>query len=146
VKKLTHVCAALMLATVLAAAGKPQSPTAPKNLPAGANLFIQPMEWNLDEYIHREVRKSRLPVHLVQRPEEADFIMTGSSVKLGSRMISPSRDFEVQLSEAGSGALVWSTEASDYAIFFSRLRSHGAGRAAKSIVNKMRSRFFPSAR
>jgi hypothetical protein len=112
------------------------------NLPNGANLFIVPMEWDLDGFIRAEVRKNGLPVHLVERPEDADFIMTGSSVKLGSRLLAPSRDFQVQISEAHGGAPVWTAGASDYATFFARLRSHGATRAAKTIVLKLRNRFY----
>jgi hypothetical protein len=100
------------------------------------------MEWNLDELIRAEVRRNGLPVHLVSRREDADFIMTGTSVKLGSRLLSPSRDFQVQIVAAASGTEVWSAEASDYATFFARLRSHGTGRAAKVLVRKLRNRFF----
>lgn len=115
---------------------------APSNLPTGANLYIVPMEWNLDGYIRAEVRKKGLPVNLVERPEQADFIMTGSSVKLGSRLLAPGRDFQVKITAAQGGAEVWSAGASDYATFFARLRSHGATRAAKTLVLKLRNRFF----
>ena len=100
------------------------------------------MEWSLDELLRAEIRRNRLPVNLVERQEDADFIMTASSVKLSSRMLSPSRDFHVKVVSADSRTQVWSAEASDYALFFGRLRSHGAARAAKSIVRKLRSRFF----
>jgi len=115
-------------------------------MPNGANLFIVPMEWDLDGYIRAELRKNGLPVHLVERPEDADYIMTGSSVKLGSRLLAPGRDFQVQISEARGGAPVWSAGASDYATFFARLRSHGATRAAKTIVQKLRNRFYKATR
>jgi hypothetical protein len=138
----------LAVGASVALAGLPQAapPAAerpiPGNVPSGANLFVVPMEWNFDELLRAEVRRSGLPVHLVARQEEADFIMTASSVKLGSKMLSPGRDFEVQIVAAGSGNQVWSAEASDYATFFGRLRHHGAARAAKLIVRKLRSRFF----
>jgi hypothetical protein len=104
------------------------------------------MEWSLDELLQAEIRKNRLPVRLVDRQEDADFIMTASSVKLGSRMASPSRDFQVKIVAADSGTEIWSAEASDYATFFGRLRSHGVARAAKSIVRKLRNRFFKPVR
>jgi hypothetical protein len=116
-------------------------PIAP-NLPAGANLYVVPMEWNLDALLRAEMRRNKLPVHLVERQEDADFIMTASSVKLSSRMLSPSRDFHVRVVSADGATQVWSAEASDYATFFGRFRSHGAVRAAKSIVRKLRNRFF----
>jgi hypothetical protein len=122
------------------------TPPTPKRLSADAKLFVAPMEWNLDEQIQTEVRRRALPLRLVARREDADFIMTASSVKLGSRLLSPDRDFQVQIVAVDRGTQVWSAEVSDYATFFGRLRSHGSSRAAKSIVRKMRNRFFTPAR
>lgn len=125
-----------------AGATPPAKPPIPSSLPAGATLFVVPMEWNLDELLRAEVLRSGLPVRLVDRQEEADFIMTAYSVKLGSKMLSPGRDFQVQIVAAGGGTPVWSGEASDYATFFGRLRRHGSARAARLIVRKLRNRFF----
>jgi hypothetical protein len=116
-------------------------PIAP-DLLSGANLYVVPMEWSLDDLLRAEIRRNRLPVHLVERQEDADFIMTASSEKLGSRMLSPDRNFQVKIVAADSGTQIWSAEASDYATFFGRRRSHGAVHAAKSIVRKLRNRFF----
>ena len=151
---LTRSLVTMTIGAFMALASQPQAevgtPAAkrpiPQSLPSGANLFIVPMEWNLDGFIREELRRDGLPVHLVGRQEEADFIMTGSSVKLGSRLLAPSRDFQVKIVATDSGALVWSAEASDYATFFGRLRSHGSARAAKSIVRKLRNRFFKPVR
>jgi hypothetical protein len=115
-------------------------------LPSGARLFVAPMEWNLDEFIRAEIRDKGLPVHLVDREEDAEFIMTASSEKLGSRLLSPGRDFQVRIAAADSLKQVWSAEASDYAMFFGRLRSHGSARAARSIVRMLRNRFFKPVR
>jgi hypothetical protein len=104
------------------------------------------MEWNLDASIRSELGKNKLPLRLVGRAEDADFIMTGSSVKLGSRLVSPGRDFQVTIVAAHSGTPVWTGGAGDYAVFFGRLRSHGPARAARSIVFKLRNRFFPASR
>ena len=131
---------------LLSLASASYSQALPKSLPSGAKLFIAPMEWNLDELVRAEVRKNGLPVELVESRDEADFIMTGTSVKLGSRLLSPARDFHVDVSPANGGAPVWSGEASDHATFFGRLRRHGSARAARAIVMKMRNRFFKTAR
>jgi hypothetical protein len=144
----------MTIGALMALASGPQaetrSPAAnPPNangLPSGAKLFIAPMEWNLDEFIRAEVRDKGLPVHLVEREEDADFIMTSSSEKLGSRLLSPGRDFQVRIVAAAGGTQVWSAEASDYAMFFGRLRSHGSARAARSIVRMLRNRFFKPVR
>jgi hypothetical protein len=136
-----------MIAGVLLALASPtQAQPTPTGIPSGANLFVAPMEWGLDELIRTEVRNHNLPVHLVGREEDADFVMTASTVKLGSRLLSPARDFQVKIVAVRGGTQVWSAEASDYALFFGRLRSHGPPRAAKSIVRQMRGRFFKPVR
>lgn len=139
----------LLIGALMALAGEPQAGATPPakppiaaSLPVGATLFVVPMEWNLDELLRAEVLRSGLPVHLVDRQEDADFIMTASSVKLGSKMLSPDRDFQVQIVAAEGGTPVWSGQASDYATFFGRLRHHGTARAARLIVRKLRNRFF----
>lgn len=150
---LARFLATLTIGAFVALANQPQAeavtPTAkravPQNLPSGASLFVAPMDWNLDGFIRAELIGKGLPVHLVGRREDAEFIMTASSMKLGSRLLSPGRDFQVKIVAADGGSQVWSAEASDYATFFARLRSHGAARAAKSIVRKLRARFFKPA-
>ena len=123
-----------------------QPPVLPVSLPAGSRLFIAPMDWNLPSYIGAEIRRQGLPVQVVERQEDADFVMTGASSSLGSRLISPGHYIQVKIVAANGGKQVWSAEANDYALFFARLRPHGPGRAARSIVTKMRNRFFQTAR
>jgi hypothetical protein len=132
----------VIIGATLALSGEIQA----AELPSGANLFVAPMEWNLDESIRAELGRNKLPLHLVGRPEDADYIMTGSSVKLGSRLVSPGRDFQVKIVAARSGAAVWTGGAGDYALFLGRLRPHGPARAARLIVLKLRNRFFHPAR
>jgi hypothetical protein len=134
-----------MMIGAFALAAQPQSEAKrpiPKNLPSGAKLFVAPMDWNLDGFIRSGIIKKGLPVALVGRPQDADYVMTASAMKLGSRLLSPGRDFQVKIEAADTGSQIWSAEASDYATFFARLRSHGAGRAANSIVRQLRNRFF----
>lgn len=97
------------------------------------------MEWNLDRFVTAEIRKQALPVQIVDRPEEADFVMTSLYQGLGSHMISGGHYIQVKIVAVNGGTQVWNAEANDYALFFGRLRSHGPGRAAKAIVKKLRS-------
>jgi hypothetical protein len=147
---ITRLFLTVLTSAVLAltASGAPRGArlAGPNDLPSGASLFVAPMEWNLDASIRSELGKNKLPLRLVGRAEDADFIMTGSSVKLGSRLVSPGRDFQVTIVAAHSGTPVWTGGAGDYAVFFGRLRSHGPARAARSIVFKLRNRFFPASR
>lgn len=108
-------------------------------LPAGAKLYVSPMEWDLDKYVTAEIRKQGLAVQLVERPEEADFVMTSLYQGLGSHMMSAGHYIQVKIAAVQGGKQVWNTEANDYALFFGRIRSHGPSRAAKAIVKKLRS-------
>jgi len=96
------------------------------------------MEWDLDRHITEEIQRQALPLQLVARPEDADFVMTSMYQGLNSRMISAGHYIQARIVAAGSGNPVWTAEANDYALFFGRLRSHGPGRAAKAIVKQLR--------
>jgi hypothetical protein len=96
------------------------------------------MEWNLDRFVAAEVQKQGLSLHLVAHPEDADFVMTGLYQSLGSHLISPGHIIQVTIVAAPGGNPVWTAGASDYGLFFGRLRPHGPGRAAEAIVKKLR--------
>jgi hypothetical protein len=94
------------------------------------------MEWNLDQFIIAEIRDQGLPLQVVKRPEEADFVMTSLYQTLGSHMIAPGHYIQVQIA-AADGKQVWFAEANDYALFFGRFRRHGPAVAARAIVRKL---------
>jgi hypothetical protein len=123
------------MSLALAGLAEAQRP-APVGVPRDAKLYIAPMEWDLDRFVTAEIRKQDLPVEVVARPEEADFVMTSLYQGLGSHLISPGHYIQVAIA-ASSGGKVWSAEANDYALFFGRLRPHGPGRAAAAIVKKL---------
>jgi hypothetical protein len=118
-----------------------------RSMPAGAKLYIAPMDWNLDRFVTAEIRTQGLPMQVVAHPAEADFVMTGLYQSLGSHLISPGHCIQVRIVSADDRKQeVWFAETYDYAIFFGRLRHHGPGRAAKSIVNRMRADFSTARR
>jgi hypothetical protein len=108
-------------------------------MPPGAKLYISPMEWDLDKSITGEIHRQGLNLQLVATPEEADFVMTSLYQGLGTHMMSAGHYIQVKIVTANSGKQVWFGEAHDYALLLGRLRPHGPGRAAKAIVNKLRS-------
>lgn len=107
------------------------------SLPQGAKLYVAPMEWNLDRFVADEIRSQDLPVQLVTRPEEADFVMTSLYQALGSHLMSPGHYIQVRIVAADGGKQVWFAEANDYALLLGRLRMHGPSRAAREIVRKL---------
>ena len=109
-------------------------------LPQGAKLYVAPMEWDLDRYLTAEIRKQALPVNLVTRPEVADFVMTSLYQGMGSHMMTAGHYIQVKIAAVDTGDPVWGADANDYALLFGRLRSHGPGRVAVTIVKKLRIR------
>jgi len=109
----------------------------PATLKPGVKLYVSQMEWNLDRYVVTEIRKQGTRVEMVPRAEDADFVMSSLYQKLGSHLISPGHYIQVKIVAADGGKEVWSAQASDFALFFGRLRPHGPRRAAQTIVKKL---------
>jgi hypothetical protein len=116
-----------------------QKPAVP-SLPSGAKLFVAPMEWNLDRFVTGEIERQALPVQLVGRAEDADFVMTSVYQSLGSHFMSPGHYVQVKIAGAGDGKQIWFAESNDYALFFGRLRPHGPHRVAEEVVRKLHRR------
>jgi len=115
-------------------------------LPAGAKIFIAPMEWQMEQHLASEIRRQGLPVELVADEAAADYVMTGSAEKLSSHFMAPGRSFHIILTRLDGSQTVWTGEGDDYATVFGRLRSHGPARAARTIVEGLRNRYFRKAR
>ena len=64
-----------------------QKERAPQKVPAGSKLFIAPMEGNLHPFIATEILKKKLPVVVVTEEKDADFILTGASIRGDDRWL-----------------------------------------------------------
>ena len=113
---ITYLCllSAVLVSTGLA--GRDASP-----LPAGARIYIEPMEWQMEQHLAREIQRQAVPVHLVANPEEADYVLNGFAEKLSSHFLSPGRCFQVKIETADHSRTIWTGEADDYAMVFGRL-------------------------
>lgn len=131
----------LSIAAAVGTAGSKQ-----EGLPPGARLFVAPMEWNLDRFLVSEMERQALPVKMVTRAEDADFVMTSLYQSLGSHLMSPGHYIQVKISGSADGRQVWFTESNDYALFFGRLRPHGPKRVAEEVVRKLNRRVSVPAR
>ncbi len=114
-----------------------QQPSA-DGIPPNARLYVGPMEWNLDRFVTAEIQRQGLPLQLVDRPEDADFVMAAQYQGLGSHFLSPGHYIQIKVVTADGARRVWFAEANDYAVFFGRLRHHGPSRAAAAIVKRLR--------
>jgi hypothetical protein len=108
------------------------------NMVPDAKLYVAPMEWNLDRFVAAEIVRQGLPVQLVTSEDQADFVMTSFYQQLGSHLIAPGHYIQVRIVATGNGMPVWAEDVNDFAVFFGRLRRHGPGKAAHSIVRKLR--------
>jgi hypothetical protein len=133
--------AAVALGLILAVAVEAGQP-APPNMPNGAKLYVAPMEWGLDRFVTAEIVRQDLPVQLVAAEDQADYVMTSLYQKLGSHLIAPGHYIQVKIVAVPNGSPVWAAEVNDFAVVFGRLRRHGPGRAAQSIVRKLRRKVF----
>jgi hypothetical protein len=133
-----------VLAILVALAGALSAGQRAISIPSGAKLYVSPMEWNLDRYVNAEIDKQALPVQLVSSEEQADFVMTTHYEKLGTHMLAPGHYVHVEIISERNGASVWRDEVNDFAIFFGRLRRHGPGKAAESIIKKLRAKVIGS--
>ncbi len=104
------------------------------------------MDWQMEQFLASEIQRQSLPVTLVFDESEADFVMTGSAEKLSSHFMAPGRCFQVTIATTDRSKTIWTGQGDDYATVFGRLRSHGPNRAARSIVDGIRSRFFKKPR
>jgi hypothetical protein len=50
-------------------------------VPSGSKVFLAPMEGNLDGFVAAEIVKKRLPITVVTDEKDADFVLTGTSIR-----------------------------------------------------------------
>ncbi|MFN0171532.1 MAG: hypothetical protein ACKV22_34375 [Bryobacteraceae bacterium] len=126
--------------------------TAETKLPAGAKIFITPMEKNLDSFIVAEIQKQKLPLQVVLSQKEAEYVITGFSQITGSHwaeqvatsVFGGKDKFEasVKMVSADGKTLVWAGEAGDRSILFGAFRKGGQRKVAERLVRQIRETFF----
>ncbi|GIW56462.1 MAG: hypothetical protein KatS3mg082_2866 [Nitrospiraceae bacterium] len=125
---------------------------AQSSIPRGAKLFIAPMDHNLDSFIVAEIQKQKLPVVIVLRQEEAQYVLTGFAQTTGSHWAEQvaasifggkdKYEASVKLVTADGKSLVWSGEAGDRSLLFGALRRGGQRKVAERIVKEMKGTLF----
>ena len=143
---ITVLCLSLEFLLVAAA----QQPT--KSIPRGSKIFITPMEKNLDGFLTAEIQKQKLPIEIVLKQEDAQYVLTGLSQMTGSHWaeqvatsIFGGKDkfeAECKLVTADGKALIWAGEAGDRSIVFGALRRGGQRKVAERLMKQMRESLF----
>ena len=124
------------------------------NVPAGARVFITPMDKNLDSFITTEIQKQKVPLTVALKQEDAQYVITGFSQMTGSTWadqvastIFGGKDkFEasIKMVSADGKTLVWSGEAGDRSAIpiVGGFRRGGQRKIAERIVKQIGKSLF----
>lgn len=141
-------CLFILLAFLALAVNQVGAQDETKKVPEGAKLFIAPMEGDLHPFIAAEIVKKKLPVVVVTEEKDADFILTGASIKGDDKWYhtvfggKDKNEGSVQLISVKDKTMVWAGEAGDRSIWWGSLRRGGQRKVADRIVNKMKKDLF----
>lgn len=127
---------------VLFVASAPAAQEDMTRLPAGAKVYVQPME-GFETYIAAAFQKKKVPVVLVASKENADYEMAGSSERdkagWSKRIFGSGRDAvraSIQIVNIKTGAIVCAI-ASDKSDAWSGMKS-AAEHIAKNVAKKIK--------
>jgi TolB-like protein len=134
----------LLLSLTLAYAASPQS-----LIPSGSRIFVTPMDRNLDAFIIAEIQKQDVPVKVVLKQEDAQYVLTGFSQATGSNWADEvagtifggkdKYEASIKMVSADGKTLVWAGEAGDRSLVFGAFHRGGQRKVAERIVKEMRS-------
>src|SRR5579864_511228 len=117
-------------------------------IPAGSKIFIAPMEGDLDGFIAAEIIKQKVPVAVVTDEKDADYILTGASIKADDHWYNAvwggkdKNEGNVRLLDVKEKRMVWAGEAGDRHLNFTAFRRGGERKVADRIVQKMKHDLF----
>lgn len=117
-------------------------------VPAGSKLFIAPMEGDLHGFIAPEIIKRDVPFVVVTDDKDADFVLTGASIRGDDRWYhtvfggKDKNEGNVQLISVKDKQLVWAGEAGDRSLWWGVFRRGGQRKVADRIVKKLKEDLF----
>ncbi len=117
-------------------------------VPSGSKLFIAPMQGELNGFIATEILKQKLPVIIVTDDKDADFVLTGASLKADDKWYNTvfggkdKNEGNVQLLDVKSKTMVWAGEAGDRSLWFGGWKRGGERKVADRIVSSMKKELF----
>ncbi len=117
-------------------------------VPEGSKIFIAPMDGNLHGFIAPEIVKKKLPVLVVMEEKDADFILTGASIKGDDKWYhtvfggKDKNEGNVQLISVKDKTMVWAGEAGDRSLWWGSLSRGGQRKVADRLVKKMKKDLF----
>jgi hypothetical protein len=116
------------------------------NIPPGSRIYVAPMEGKLDGFISAELVKKKLPIVVVIDEKDADFIITGASIKGDDKWFhsvfgtgKDKNEANIQVVSVKERAVIWAGEAGDRSLFWGNMRRGGQRRVADRLVDKLKS-------
>lgn len=138
----------MLLITAIAALSCTAADRAPSRVPAGAKVFIAPMEGNLNGFIAPEIIKKRVPLTIVTDEKDADYVLTGGSIKADDKWYNAAfggkdkNEGNVQLLSVKDKQMVWAGEAGDRSMWWGSLKRGGQRKVADRLVKQMKKDLF----
>lgn len=116
------------------------------NIPPGSRVYVAPMEGKLDGFIAAELVKKKLPIVVVIDEKDADFIITGASIKGDDKWFhsvfgtgKDKNEANIQVVSVKERAVIWAGEAGDRSLWWGSMKRGGQRRVADRLVDKLKS-------
>lgn len=124
----------------------PHCEGAEKKLIAGKKIFIDKMPQDLHTYLKAEFIKQEVPLTVVSTPEEADYVMTGTSTDEERRkwhegwltMEKDKTSGGTEIIDAKSKVLLWAGEAGDRSFWWGSLARGGHRKVASRLIKHLK--------
>src|SRR5215510_2152197 len=135
----------ILVSAIAVAQGKEKERS---KVPAGSKIFIAAMEGNLNPFIAAEILKKKLPVTVVTEEKEAEYILTGASIKGDDKWYhtvfggKDKNEGSVQLINVKEKSMVWAGEAGDRSMLWGSWKRGGQRKVADRIVSRMKDQLF----
>jgi hypothetical protein len=118
------------------------------SIPEGSKIYIAPMEGGLDGFIAPEIIKKKIPVVVVTKEEDAQYILSGGSQKADDKWYNTvfggkdKNEGNVRLLSVKDKTMVWAGEAGDRSLWWGSLKRGGQRKVADRITKQLKKDLF----
>jgi hypothetical protein len=116
------------------------------NIPPGSRIYVAPMEGKLEGFIAAELVKKKLPIVVVIDEKDADFIITGASIKGDDKWFhsvfgtgKDKNEANIQVVDVKERSIIWAGEAGDRSLWWGNIKRGGQRRVADRLIDKLKS-------
>jgi hypothetical protein len=116
------------------------------NIPPGSRVYVAPMDGKLEGFISAELVKKKLPIIVVIDEKDADFIITGASIKGDDKWYhsvfgtgKDKNEANIQVVSVKERAIIWAGEAGDRSLWWGNIKRGGQRRVADRLIDKLKS-------